>query len=196
MASNFDQDSGFNKNPKRDNGGVWLAVAAVAVVAAFAFYGVTQTATDPMVTDEATMAPSDSAVDMSVPPTIEPAEGDSFTHQEPAVPPENGGSAMGDTPAASTPETPAASVAPHAVPPSYATEEDCKAASNAPCHYVTCDSVPEGKQPDEVCGPDFKKGWQPLAAAAPDKTTVPEQVNPPLTGQGDAPVDKPAMTGQ
>lgn len=188
------------REKRRDNAAIWLGVVAVAVISAFVFYGVTQKTTDPGVMgvdpEQQAMSSSGTAMDDGVmtqsPEGIEPAEGDSFTNQTPAADMPAPAPTSGDMPA----EAPAASVAPAALPPSYATEEDCKAATSVPCHYVTCDSVPEGKQPDEACGPDFKKGWQPLAAA-PDKTTVPEAVNPPLTGQGTDPVPaNPPLTGQ
>ena len=168
---------------KRNNTGVWLGAVVVGALAAFALYGATKSLTEPMAAweDAATELPADP--DQMAPEAIEPAEGDSFTDQTAPVTP---------TPQV---DAPAAAVAPAAVPPSYASEEDCKAATNVPCHFVTCDSVPAGKQPDEVCGADFKKGWQPLAAT-PDKTAVPEEVAPPLTGQGTAPVQNPPLAGQ
>ena len=187
----MDNNNDYRANPlyqqkKRDSTAIWLGAIAVGVIAAFALYGTTKSLTEPMAAWDEPAADTTAATDSQEypdPDAIEPAEGDSFTNQV--------------APAEPTPQVvaPAASVAPAAVPPSYASEEDCKAATNVPCHFVTCDAVPAGKQPDEVCGADFKKGWQPLAAT-PDKTSVPEEVAPPLTGQGHAPVQNPPLTGQ
>ncbi len=201
---------GYPREERRGNGALWFGVAAIAIVAAVALFSATRPTTE-----DGRIASDLEASQMQ---EITPAEGDSFTNQSttttnaapteatPAPTPVPAAPAPVPAPATPTadavppsteplPETPAAGVAPAAIPPSYATEEDCKAATSVPCHYVTCDSVPEGKQPDEACGADFKKGWQPLAAT-PDKTSVPEQINPPLTGQGNADTTNPPLTGQ
>jgi hypothetical protein len=140
------------REKRRDNVAIWLGVVAVAIISAFVFYGVTQKSEDPgmMGVDptQQAMATSTSGMDdgaaIESPEGIEPAEGDTFTNQTPAA--EMPTPTTGDMPA----EAPAAAVAPAAIPPSYASEEDCKAATSVPCHFVTCDSVPDGKQPDEA----------------------------------------------
>lgn len=169
-----------NLPPQRSdppNTGLWLVagmIAAVALVALFAFRGggiemptngQLATASDPSAASNA----------------IEPAEGDNHS---PAV-------AATDTPPVETTGPVEVTDSVH----TYASEEECASATGKACHYVTCDSIPEGKQPDEVCGANFQKGWQSIVPS-PNKVSVPEEIAPPLTGQGAAPVEKPPLTGQ
>ena len=42
----------------------------------------------------------------------------------------------------------------------YSTQEECEAKAGCTCGFVQCDYVPPGKTFEEVCGKDFKKGWQ------------------------------------
>lgn len=165
------QDGG--RPPGSMNGGFWLSVAAVVAIAVAAYmtFGpseMSRTQDKPTAVSE-TMGQLD---------TIEPAEGDAFTNKK-AAPDE-----MVTAPAATPPVVTTAPVEPQAVmsPNTYASEEDCKAATNTACHFMTCDQVPEGKQPDEACGPDFKKGWQPVVPTV-DTTTVPEKIEPPMMGK-------------
>lgn len=169
------------------NTGLWLVagmIAAIALVALFAFRG--------NGVDMPTNGPATAAYDSSsgAANDIEPAEGNQAvaTTHSPAVVPN-------DAPEAVAPVETTNPVEPTDSLHTYASEEECAAATDKACHYVTCDSIPAGKQPDEVCGPSFQKGWQSIVPA-PDKTAVPEEIAPPLTGQGKAPVEKPALTGQ
>lgn len=169
--------------PKKDNRGLWIffgVFAAVALIAVLYSFG-TQTAT-------VEVAPvSETAAGME-PSTVEPAADAAATATEPPV------ATASDSPAAPVETTNPVENTTGAN--TYASEEECKTATDAPCHFVTCDAVPEGKQPEEVCGADFKQGWQPVVAS-PDKTNVPEEVAPPLTGQGNEPHDPtPPLTGQ
>jgi len=42
----------------------------------------------------------------------------------------------------------------------YSTQEECEAKASCTCAFVQCDYIPPGKTFEEVCGKDFKKGWQ------------------------------------
>jgi hypothetical protein len=170
--------------PKKSGGPLIpiAVVAAFALVALFAFGG--DRSSDMPYTSVETPLASD-ATSFS-PNEIEPAEGESFTQQTPPAAMEGPTAAVVTT----TPVEPMATSS-----NTYASEQECASSTGAPCHYVTCDSIPEGKQPDEVCGPNFTKGWQPVVPAT-DKTAIPEEIAPPLTGQGNAPVETPPLTGQ
>jgi len=43
---------------------------------------------------------------------------------------------------------------------SFATQGECEAETGKKCDFIMCDYVPPGKTFEEVCGKDFKKGWQ------------------------------------
>lgn len=179
----FPQDPS-NLPPERPQGsgsGVLIPVGIIAAIALVAFFSFGGNRTAEMADDPAA-APL--AYDATAPSDIEPAEGDSFTEAPPAPVTTDSAAVVTTSP-----------VEPVATLNSYASEDECATSTGKPCHYVTCDSIPEGKQPDEVCGPNFTKGWQPIVPA-PDKTAIPEEVAPPLTGQGEAPVEKPPLTGQ
>lgn len=62
----------------------------------------------------------------------------------------------------------------------YATEDECKQATGTACHALSCEDIPEGKTASEICGADFKPGWQALVPS-PDRSAVPERVAPPMT---------------
>lgn len=170
------------QRPQGSGSGVWIPVGIIAAIALVAFFSFGGNRTADMA-DDSNAAPL--AYDTTAPSDIEPAEGESFREAAPAT-------AMEAPTAAVVTTSP---VEPTQTTNSYASEEECSTSTGTPCHYVTCDSIPEGKQPDEVCGPNFSKGWQPVVPT-PDKTAIPEEVAPPLTGQGDAPVEKPPLTGQ
>lgn len=59
----------------------------------------------------------------------------------------------------------------------YPTEDACKQATGTACHALQCENVPEGKSVAEICGVDFKPGWQALSPT-PDRSAVPEIVAP------------------
>ncbi len=166
-----------SRSPGSMNGGFWLSVAAVVAIALAAY--MTFGSTEMSRTQDKPAAVSETMGQLD---TIEPAEGDAFTNKK-AAPDEL---ATAPPAAVTPPVVTTAPVEPQAVtaPNTYASEEDCKAATNTACHFMTCDQVPEGKQPDEACGPDFKKGWQPVVPAV-DTTTVPEEVAPPMMGEDD-----------
>lgn len=42
----------------------------------------------------------------------------------------------------------------------FSTKEECKEKTGCECDFVACDYIPPGKTIEEVCGKDFKKGWQ------------------------------------
>ncbi len=113
--------------------------------------------------------------------SIEPAEGEAFRENKSPVPSESGTAVAPavQPPGATTtnptpPATPEVTTVPSepaspaiAVPPpvqSYSSEQECKDATSTACHSVD------------------QKTWQAVVPAM-DNTTVPEQVNPPLTGQ-------------
>ena len=169
----FPQDRNLPPQRPQKAGGVLIPVAVLAAIALGAFFAF---GGNPYTSEIAPVAS-----DMTAPSDIEPAEGDSFTVQP--------------APAPGAAEVTTGPVEPFETVNSYASEQECATATGKPCHFVTCDSIPEGKQPDEVCGADFKKGWQPIVPA-PDKTAIPEEIAPPLTGQGDAPVEPAPLTGQ
>lgn len=106
---------------------------------------------------------------------IEPAEGEAFQNQ--TTQPDAG---MPDTAPEVAPPAVANSPAVAVPPPvqSYGTEQECKDATSTACHATECSS---GKALAE-CPAGEQKAWQAVVPAM-DKTTVPEQVNPPLTGQ-------------
>ena len=43
---------------------------------------------------------------------------------------------------------------------SFPTQGECEAETGKKCAFIMCDYVPPGKTFEEVCGKDFKKGWQ------------------------------------
>lgn len=208
---------------KKSNSGLWLSLGAIAVVALVAWMMASAgTAPDDAQTADQPYASSAATPGMGAAPSdIEPAEGATGTTgsmtgtagadttsgaigsaDQTGTASDTSGATAGATPGTTASDTPSATpsvttspVEDTASPNTYASEDECKSATNKPCHYVTCDSVPEGRQPDEACGPSFQKGWQPVVPAT-DTTSVPEQVAPPLTGQQDGAVQSPTMTGQ
>jgi len=42
----------------------------------------------------------------------------------------------------------------------FPTQEECEEKTGCTCVFVMCDIVPPGKTYEEVCGKDFKEGWQ------------------------------------
>ena len=45
-------------------------------------------------------------------------------------------------------------------PQSYLTEALCLESGCEQCGFAMCDYIPEGKTFEDVCGKNFKKGWQ------------------------------------
>lgn len=151
--------------PKKPGNGMWTTLAAVGAVAIAAYLTIGR-ADIGRLQDKPYANMTEGQ--MSRPfYDVEPAAGDPPNPETPPV-------------VTTSPVEPGAAMAPN----TYASEDECKSATNTPCHFMTCDAVPEGKQPDEACGPDFKKGWQPVVPAV-DTTNVPEKVEPPLMGRDD-----------
>lgn len=42
----------------------------------------------------------------------------------------------------------------------FSTKEECEEKTGCECGFVNCDYIPPGKTFEEVCGKDFRKGWQ------------------------------------
>lgn len=142
MENDFKNDPSYPTSSLNDrsvpppgsmNGGFWLSVVAVVAIAIVAYltFGATEmsrTQDKPAVVSE-TMGQLD---------TIEPAEGDAFTNKKVA-------DETGVVPDVTPPVITTAPVEPDAVhaPNTYASEEDCKAATNTACHFMTCDRSAE-----------------------------------------------------
>ena len=64
-------------------------------------------------------------------------------------------------------QTPQDSFIDSTIPPQvgeiFAIREECEAKTGKKCSFVMCDYVLPGKTFEEVCGEDFKKGWQPTS---------------------------------
>lgn len=50
----------------------------------------------------------------------------------------------------------------------YSSEEECESETGRNCDFVNCDYIPDGKTFEEVCGVNFKKGWQVAGFAYPE----------------------------
>jgi len=44
----------------------------------------------------------------------------------------------------------------------YLSKEECERVTGKHCGFVMCDVIPKGKTPEDVCGKDFRSGWQPI----------------------------------
>ncbi len=42
----------------------------------------------------------------------------------------------------------------------FSTKEECEEKTGCQCNFVNCDDVPREKTYEEICGSNFKKGWQ------------------------------------
>lgn len=49
----------------------------------------------------------------------------------------------------------------------YKTQEECQEKNDVICNFESCDYIPAGKTLEEVCGPDFTKGWKPSLVPIP-----------------------------
>ncbi len=118
-------------------------------------------------------APEPSVTGTAVPPTVQPPGATTTNPTPPATPtvPSPTGSVM---PAPST--TPAVAVPPPVQ--TYGSEQECKDATSTACHATECSTAKALAD----CPDAEKKSWQAVVPAM-DQTSVPEQVNPPLTGQ-------------
>ncbi len=167
----------------RNTGKIILAVVAFAAIAlAVGVANNTPDTLSPVANDETAMGGSrvyDDPAARSA-SSIEPAEGEAF--REPTTTPSAGMPATAPVATPSDVVPPAVATSPAvAVPPpvqTYATEQECKDATSTACHATECSSGTDLA----ACGAADKKGWQAVTPAM-DKTAVPEQVNPPLTGQ-------------
>ena len=128
--------------------------------------------------------------------SIEPAEGEAFRENKAPAPSVTGTAvAPAVQPPGATTTNPAPPVAPAvptatgdsvpapavAVPPpvqTYGSEQECKDATSTACHATACSTAKALAD----CPAAEQKGWQAVMPAM-DQTAVPEQVNPPLTGQ-------------
>lgn len=70
---------------------------------------------------------------------------------------------------------------------SYSSKEECEQALDCVCDWVTCDVIPEGKTYEEVCGEDFKKGWQCIDSAPATSASLPEPGSDPASSSGGEP---------
>lgn len=48
----------------------------------------------------------------------------------------------------------------------FSTQEECEQKTDKSCSFQMCDYVPPGKNFEEVCGKDFKKGWVPISVSS------------------------------
>lgn len=84
----------------------------------------------------------------------------------------------------------------------YTTEDECKAGTSRPCHYVRCEAdttVAEGTDKIEFnsaatdvvneCKVGESTGWRPVVPT-PDNTAVPEVIAPPVIPSQEAPVEE------
>ena len=175
-----DYRSGSLNKEKRSHRGLWLGMLAVALILAIAFFSFERPLRETGAPNNTSQIEDNGA---NSPAAVEPAQGDAATTGTETTP--NSTTTESNSPADAT--SPAMKT--------YATEDECTSATGKPCNFITCDAVPESTQPDEACGPDFQQGWQPVVPA-PDQTNVPENVAPPLTGQGTETAPKPPLTGQ
>lgn len=73
----------------------------------------------------------------------------------------------------------------------YASKEQCEAATHRECHDVICKDVPAGQTAAAICGPDFEEGWQAIVPTA-DSAAIPEIIAPPLEESTPPPAVQPA----
>jgi hypothetical protein len=196
----YDQKPNYTSYEKpRHTGKIVLAVVAVAAIALAV--GVANNAPEsltPVSETERTAMGGTGVYDdpANAASSIEPAEGEAFRENK-APAPTVGGTAVapaaqppGATSTNPTPPTspavptatgdsvPAPAVA---VPPpvqTYGSEQECKDATSTACHATECSTAKSLAD----CPDAEKKSWQAMVPAM-DQTAVPEQVNPPLTGQ-------------
>lgn len=89
-----------------------------------------------------------------------------------------------------TPEkTPAEPSAQPEKPMVYTTEAECAAATGKTCREIRCENLMEGLSISEVCGPDFREGWQ---AMMPSDMETPQVVPPPPADMKTGPEQAPS----
>ncbi len=83
----------------------------------------------------------------------------------------------------------------------YATEDECKAGTSRPCHYVRCEVDATARSGDQIeyssvatdvvneCIDGEKTGWRPVVPT-PDNTAVPEVIAPPVIPDREAPEEE------
>lgn len=82
----------------------------------------------------------------------------------------------------------------------YATEDECKAGTSRPCHYVRCEADVATQAGDlefssaatdvvNECIDGEKTGWRPVVPT-PDNTAVPEVIAPPVIPDREAPEEE------
>jgi hypothetical protein len=196
----YDQKPNYtNYHQPRHTGKIVLAVVAVAAVALAV--GVANNPPESLTpvtqTEETAMGGPMGVYDdqANSASSIEPAEGEAFRENK-APAPTVGGTAVAPAvqpPGATTtnPTPPASPDVPTAtsgnaspamaVPPptqKYGTEQECKDATSTACHATECSTAKALAD----CPAAEQKSWEAVVPAM-DQTAVPEQVNPPLTGQ-------------
>lgn len=71
----------------------------------------------------------------------------------------------------------------------YATEAECRVATGMACHEVKCQNMTEGLTMAEICGANFREGWQALPAGQVD---MPQVVPPPPVDMKTGPEQAPS----
>lgn len=83
----------------------------------------------------------------------------------------------------------------------YTTEDECKAGTSRPCHYVRCEADAVAQGDDHIkfnsaatdvvneCIEGEKTGWRPVVPT-PDNTAVPEVMAPPVIPSQESPAEE------
>ncbi|MBI2233937.1 MAG: hypothetical protein HYU57_02880 [Micavibrio aeruginosavorus] len=71
----------------------------------------------------------------------------------------------------------------------YTTEAECAAATGMTCREIRCENMMEGLGISEVCGTDFREGWQ---AMMPSDMETPQVVPPPPADMKTGPENAPS----
>lgn len=86
-------------------------------------------------------------------------------------------------------KTPAEPSAQPEKPIVYTTESECATATGMTCREMRCENMMEGLGISEVCGPDFREGWQ---AMMPKDMEMPQVVPPPPADMKTGPENAPS----